>query len=50
MARKTYFETFHEKISEKLIWGNAGKDYGFLWGLVFDFEESLTSFKFKHLI
>ena len=50
MARKTCPENFFEKISETLIEDNVCKGYHCLWGLVFDFEKSLTFFEFKDLI
>ena len=50
MSCKAYFEDFYENVSETLIGDQEGKCNDCLWGLVFNFEEELTSFKFKHLI
>ena len=50
MSRKAYLENFYENVSETVIGDAADKSYDCLWGLVFNFEEALTSFKFKHLI
>ena len=47
MARKAYFGNFHEMAAENLIGHNGGKDCGCLSIFFFDFEDALTSFKFK---
>ena len=48
MVRKTYFEFFfYGKVSEILLGCNVGEGYGRLCDLFFDFEEVLSSFKFK---
>ena len=45
MASKACLENLYEKVSEALIGDNASKGYYCLWGVAFDFEEALTSFK-----
>ena len=46
MAGKTCFENL--KIYKTLIGDNVGKGYDCLYVLFFNFEEALTSFKFKN--
>ena len=53
MAREAYFQNLHEKASETLIGGNAGKRYDCsrdLSSLFFDFEEALTSSNFDWIL
>ena len=42
------FENFYEKVSETLTGGDSRYDYDCFCYLVFNIEESLTSFKFKN--
>ena len=48
MGSKACLEHFFGKVSETLTGDITDKGYDCLWGLVFDLEEALTSFKFKH--
>ena len=50
MTRKAWKFLLKIFLGKPLIGGNAGQDYDCLCGLIFDFEETLTSFRFKHLI
>lgn len=46
---KACFKSFYEDVSEILMEDNIGKGYNCLTDLFFDFEESITSFKFENI-